>query len=84
MAKIVKNETRNSIINFLKEHQGEAFTLNEIAQAIGVEKINSGTTNILVANGILVNGEDKMVEVIKKEPRKTYTLGDITKYENAE
>lgn len=82
--KIVKNETRNAVVKFLKENEGQAFTLAEIAQAIGVEKINSGTTNVLVGAGILVNGEDKMVEVVKKEPRKTYTLGDISKYENAE
>ncbi len=84
MAKtIAKNETRDMIIKFLKENEGKAFTLKEIGEAIGKE-IKSGTTNVLITEGILVNGEDKMVEVVKKEPRKTYTIGDLSKYDKAE
>lgn len=80
--KIAKNETRDKVIAFLKENEG-TYTLKEIADAIGI-KLTSGTVNALVATGILTNGEDKLVEVVKKEPRKTYTIGDITKYDNAE
>ena len=83
MAKnIAKTELRDKVLKVLQE-SAEPLTLAEISAKVGV-KINSGTTNVLVADGILVNGEDKMVEVVKKEPRKTYTIGDITKYGKAE
>ena len=83
MAKsIAKTELRDKILKVLGEST-EPLTLAEISEKVG-QKVNSGTTNVLVADGILVNGEDKMVEVIKKEPRKTYTIGDITKYGKAE
>ena len=83
MAKnIAKTELRDKVLNVLQE-SAEPLTLAEISAKVGV-KISSGTTNVLVADGILVNGEDKMVEVVKKEPRKTYAIGDITKYGKAE
>jgi predicted Zn-ribbon and HTH transcriptional regulator len=83
MAKnIAKTELRDKVLKVLQE-SAEPLTLAEISAKVGV-KINSGTTNVLVAEGILVNGEDKMVEVVKKEPRKTYAIGDITKYGKAE
>lgn len=83
MAKtIAKTELRDKVLNALKESK-EPLTLAEISTIVG-QKVNSGTTNVLVAEGILVNGEDKMVEVIKKEPRKTYTIGDLSKYDKAE
>ena len=83
MAKnIAKTELRDKVLKVLQE-SAEPLTLAEISAKVGV-KISSGTTNVLVADGILVNGEDKMVEVVKKEPRKTYTIGDITKYGKAE
>ena len=83
MAKnIAKTELRDKVLKVLQE-SAEPLTLTEISAKVGV-KINSGTTNVLVAEGILVNGEDKMVEVVKKEPRKTYAIGDITKYGKAE
>lgn len=79
---IAKTELRDKVLKVLQE-SAEPLTLAEISTKVGV-KINSGTTNVLVAEGILVNGEDKMVEVVKKEPRKTYAIGDITKYGKAE
>ena len=79
---IAKTELRDKVLKVLQE-SAEPLTLAEISAKVGV-KINSGTTNVLVAEGILVNGEDKMVEVVKKEPRKTYAIGDITKYGKAE
>lgn len=83
MAKnIAKTELRDKVLKVLQE-SAEPLTLAEISAKVGV-KINSGTTNVLVAEGILINGEDKMVEVVKKEPRKTYAIGDITKYGKAE
>ena len=83
MAKsIAKTELRDKILKVLGEST-EPLTLAEISEKVG-QKVNSGTTNVLVADGILVNGEDKMVEVIKKEPRKTYTIGDLSKYGKAE
>lgn len=83
MAKtIAKTELRDKLLKVLGEST-EPLTLAEISEKVG-QKVNSGTTNVLVAEGILVNGEDKMVEVIKKEPRKTYKIGDITKYGKAE
>ena len=83
MAKnVAKTELRDKVLKVLQE-SAEPLTLAEISAKVGV-KINSGTTNVLVAEGILINGEDKMVEVVKKEPRKTYAIGDITKYGKAE
>ena len=47
------NEKQQKVINFLKEHKGETFTLAEIGKAIGIE-IKSGTTNTLVKTNVIV------------------------------
>lgn len=79
---VTKNETRDAVIAFLQANPESTFTLKEIGDAIG-KKLTSGTVNALIAAGVLTNGEDKMVEVVKKEPRKTYAIGDLTKYNDA-
>ena len=79
---VTKNETRDAVIAFLQANPDKTFTLKEIGDAIG-KKLTSGTVNALVTAGVLTNGEDKKVEVIKFEPRKTYAIGDLTKYNDA-
>lgn len=83
MAKtIAKTELRDKLLKVLGESK-EPLTLAEISEKVG-QKINSGTTNALVENGIIVITGEKQVEVIKHEPRKTYAIGDISKYGKAE
>ena len=79
---IAKTELRDKVLKVLQE-SAEPLTLAEISAKVGV-KINSGTTNALVEMGIMVIAGEKQVEVIKHEPRKTYAIGDITKYGKAE
>lgn len=47
------NAKQNKVMDFLKAHAGEKFTLAEISKEIG-EEIKSGTTNTLVAKGLIV------------------------------
>lgn len=84
--KITMNETRKNIIECLKNAESP-MTLREIAVAIGVEKIASGTTNPLVNAGVLVNSADKTIECPcchKKDKLKTYAIGDLSLLENRE
>ena len=81
--KITMNDTRKAVINTL-ENADAPMTLKEIAEALGLEKLNSGTTNALVAAGILKVAGTKKVPVVKYNEVNTYTVGDLTKLEKTE
>lgn len=52
------NTTQQAVINFLSEHKGEEFTLNEIASHLGITKIQTGTTNTLVKKSLISINKD--------------------------
>lgn len=47
------NEKQTKVINFLKEHKGEKFTLAQIAKGVN-DDIKTGTSNVLVAKGLIL------------------------------
>ena len=77
------NDLRKDIIKELQKSD-KPLTLKEIAERLGIEKINSGSVNALVENGILVNGEKKKVAVVKYDMVNTYAIGDLTKLNKTE
>lgn len=78
MTKTIKNvkmnDTRIAIINALKASK-EPMTLAQIAKAIGVEKVSTGTTNAMVSTGMIKKADT--IEVDKEAVREvcTYTIG---------
>ena len=78
MTKTIKNvkmnDTRIAIINALKASK-EPMTLAQIAKAIGVEKVSTGTTNAMVSTGMIKKADT--IEVDKEAIREvcTYTIG---------
>ena len=67
------NDTQKKFVAVLKDHEGEALTLEEINQISG-ENFKSGSINTLCTKGIVTHGEDKEVIVQAKAKRKTYVF----------
>lgn len=70
------NATAQKVVDFLNAHKGEAFTLEEIADGIGVEMKSSGAITRLLKseknpNGLIIHGVEK--EKIVKVKRKVQT-----------
>lgn len=51
------NEKQKKIVDFLKAHKGETFTLAELSTATG-EELKSGTINVLTAREIIISHKD--------------------------
>lgn len=73
--KVVMNEKRKAIVNAMK-NANAPMTLNEIATAIGVEKIATGTTNPMVEAGYIKVVGTKKVAVITYREVNVYAIGD--------
>lgn len=70
------NVTAQKVVDFLNTHKGEAFTLEEIADGIGVEMKSSGAITRLLRSeknpdGKIIHGAEK--EKIVKVKRKVAT-----------
>lgn len=73
--KVVMSEKRNKIVNALKGANADGMTLAEISAAIG-EEVKSGTTNPMVAAGVIKKvGKRKVAKVVYVEVD-TYAVGD--------
>lgn len=73
--KIKMNPTREKVLEVLKKAE-KPLTLAEISERAGIE-VKSGSTNALITAGLIkIDGEVK-VPVVRYEPRKIYTLGNI-------
>ena len=67
------NETRKGVLNVLKGAKAP-MTLNEVAEAMGVEKVGTGTTNTMVQAGLIrVAGKRKVAKTVYVEVN-TYEL----------
>ena len=73
--KLVMNDTRKAVVNVLKGAT-EAMTLNEIAKAMGVEKVNTGTTNAMVTAGVIRKVGTKKVARVTYVEVATYAMGE--------
>lgn len=73
--KVIMNEKRKAIVNAMK-NANAPMTLNEIATAIGVEKIATGTTNPMVEAGYIKVVGTKKVAVITYREVNVYAIGD--------
>ena len=73
--KIKMNPTREKVLEVLKKAE-KPLTLAEISERAGIE-VKSGSTNPLVAAGVIKIAGEVRVPVIRKEPRKVYTLGNL-------
>ncbi len=73
--KLVMNATREAVLKVLKGAT-EPMTLNEIANAMGVEKVNTGTTNAMVANGVIRKVGTKRVPRVTYVEVATYEMGE--------
>lgn len=73
--KIVMNEKRKNVLNVLA-NANEPLTLNEIAEKIGVDKLNSGTTNPMIESGFIKVAGTKRVPVITYREVNVYVIGD--------
>lgn len=78
--KLVMNETRKNVLKAL-EGAESPMTLNELATALGMEKVNSGTVTPLVTAGVLRVAGKKKVAVVAYREVNTYELGDLTALE---
>ena len=78
--KIVMNEKRVAVLDTLR-NATEPMTLNEIAEAIGVEKVATGTTNPMIEMGYIKVVGTKRVPVITYREVNVYAIGD-TESEN--
>lgn len=70
------NATAKKVVDFLTAHKGTAFTLEEIADGIGIEMKSSGSITRLLKSdknpdGMIEHGEEK--EKIVKVKRKVQT-----------
>ncbi len=81
--KLVQNETREKIVETLKGAT-EPMTLAEIAQAIGKEKIGSGTTNPMVTAGVIRKVGTKRVAKTTYVEVATYAIGEEKAEEKTE
>jgi len=71
---IKMNATREAVLATLRAN-GKAMTLAEIAKAMGVEKVASGSTNAMVKAGLIHKaGKVKVAKVVYVEVE-TYELG---------
>lgn len=75
--KVVMNEKRNAVLETLR-NTTEPMTLNEIATAMGVEKIATGTTNPMIENGYIKVVGTKRVPVITYREVNVYAIGENT------
>ena len=75
--KVIMNEKRQAIVNVLKG-ANEPMTLNEIAMKMGVEKIASGTTNVMLEAGIIKVAGTKRVPIVSYREVNVYEMGEIT------
>lgn len=74
---IKMNEKRTAILEALKTAE-KPMTLAEIATAMGVEKVATGTTNAMVKAGLIRKaGTVKVAKVVYVEVA-TYELGEAT------
>lgn len=73
--KVIMNEKRKAIVNAMK-NANAPMTLNEIATAIGVEKIATGTTNPMIEAGYIKVVGTKKVPVITYREVNVYAIGD--------
>ena len=81
--KIVMNEKRKAVLETLR-NATEPMTLNEIAEAIGVEKVATGTTNPMIENGYIKVAGTKRVPVITYREVNVYVIGENTPEEDNE
>ena len=75
--KIVMNEKRVKVLETLR-NATEPMTLNEIANAIGVDKVATGTTNPMIENGYIKVVGTKRVPVVTYREVNVYAIGDST------
>lgn len=75
--KVVMNEVRKNVVEVLK-NASAPMTLNEIASAMGVEKVASGTTNAMVSAGLIKAVGVKRVPVVKYVEVNVYEIGDLS------
>lgn len=75
--KIVMNEKRVKVLETLR-NATEPMTLNEIANAIGVDKVATGTTNPMIENGYIKVVGTKKVPVVTYREVNVYAIGDNT------
>mgnify|MGYP002412779503 CR=1 FL=1 len=73
------NHTAQKVVDYLTAHKGEAYTLAEIAKAVGVELKSSGAITRLLKseknpNGLIVHGAEVEKEVKVKRKVKTYKI----------
>lgn len=73
------NPIAQKIVDYLTVHKGEAYTLAELAEAIGVELKSSGAITRLLKskknpNGVIVHGAEVEKEVKVKRKVKTYKI----------
>ncbi len=73
--KLTQNETREKIVEALR-NATEPMTLAEIAEAIGKEKIGSGTTNPMVTAGVIRKAGTKKVAKTTYVEVTTYAIGE--------
>ena len=76
MKKITMNETRKSVLEALANAQ-EPLSLAEISALIGKD-VKSGSTNALVAAGLIKVVGEKEVQVVRTVKVNAYAIGDIT------
>lgn len=76
MKKITMNETRKSVLEALANAQ-EPLSLAEIGALIGKD-VKSGSTNALVAAGLIKVVGEKEVQVVRTVKVNAYAIGDIT------
>ena len=73
------NPTAQKVVDYLTAHKGEAYTLAELAEAIGVELKSSGAITRLLKSeknpdGVIVHGAEVEKEVKVKRKVKTYKI----------
>lgn len=69
--KVVMNETRVAVLKVLR-NATKPMTLAEIANAMGVEKIATGTTNAMLTAGYIAKGDKVKVPAAGKRNVNTY------------
>ncbi len=55
------NAKQLKVVEFLRAHKGEEFTLNEIKEGAKLDSLKSGTTNSLIGKYITCNKDAKVV-----------------------
>lgn len=72
--KVTMNETRVAVLAVLR-NATKPMTLAEIANAMGVEKVATGTTNAMLTAGYIAKGEKVKVAATGKRSVNTYMYG---------